>query len=58
MSWIETLTANKITGANAGGPCQLPLGTRWAARVAQFSCWAGNGEARVINENGNALCRL
>src|SRR5437660_12700650 len=27
---------NKITGANAGGPRQLPTRTRWAARVAQF----------------------
>jgi hypothetical protein len=27
---------NKITGANAGGPPQLPIRTRWAARVAQF----------------------
>jgi len=28
--------ANKITGANAGGPHQLAIRTRWAARVAQF----------------------
>jgi hypothetical protein len=27
---------NKITGANAGGRHQLPMRTRWAARVAQF----------------------
>jgi len=27
---------NKLTGANARGPCQLPMRTRWAARVAQF----------------------
>ena len=27
---------NKITGANAGGQHQLPMRTRWAARVAQF----------------------
>jgi hypothetical protein len=27
---------NKITGASAGGPSQLPMRTRWAARVAQF----------------------
>jgi len=27
---------NKITGANAGGPRQVPMRTRWAARVAQF----------------------
>ena len=32
--------ANKITGANAGGPCHLPMPTRWAARVAQFGRWA------------------
>lgn len=27
---------NKITGANVGGRRQLPMRTRWAARVAQF----------------------
>jgi len=27
---------NKITGANAGGPHQLRMRTRLAARVAQF----------------------
>ena len=27
---------NKTTGANAGGPCQLPIPTLWAARIAQF----------------------
>jgi Putative addiction module component len=27
---------NKITGANAGGPCRLPIRTLWAARIAQF----------------------
>lgn len=27
---------NKVTGANAGGPRQLRIRTRWAARVAQF----------------------
>jgi len=27
---------NQITGPNAGGPCQLTMRTRWAARVAQF----------------------
>jgi hypothetical protein len=26
----------KITGASAGGPCQFPMRTRWAARIAQF----------------------
>ena len=25
---------NKITGASAGGPRQLPMRTRWAARVS------------------------
>jgi hypothetical protein len=28
---------NTIIGANAGGPPQLPIRTRWAARMAQFS---------------------
>jgi hypothetical protein len=28
--------ANKITGANAGGPRQLPIRAFWAARVDQF----------------------
>jgi hypothetical protein len=28
--------AHPITGANAGGPPQLSIRTRWAARVAQF----------------------
>ena len=27
---------NKITAANAGGPGQLPVGTRWADRFAPF----------------------
>jgi hypothetical protein len=27
---------NKVTGTNAGGPRQLQMRTRWAARVAQF----------------------
>ncbi len=31
MTW-----ANKITGANAGGPRQSAMRTHWAARVAQF----------------------
>jgi hypothetical protein len=30
------MTANKTTGVNAGGRRQLPMRTRWAARVAQF----------------------
>jgi hypothetical protein len=29
-------SANQITGPNAGGPRQLPIRTRWAARVGQF----------------------
>ena len=32
-----TTRPNKITGANAGGPGQLPIRARWAARIAQFS---------------------
>jgi hypothetical protein len=28
--------ANKITGANAGGPPRLPIWEPWAARIAQF----------------------
>ena len=28
--------ANKITGANAGGPPRLPIRKRLAARIAQF----------------------
>ena len=31
---------NKITGANAGGPRELPLRMRWAAGIAQFRCTA------------------
>ena len=27
---------NKITAADAGGPPQLPIGTLWTARIAQF----------------------
>ena len=29
-------TANKITGANAGGPPSLPIRAHFAARIAQF----------------------
>jgi hypothetical protein len=32
----RTMTPNKITGANAGGPSRLPSRTRRAARIAQF----------------------
>ena len=31
-----SLSPNKITGAKAGGPRQLAIQTRWAARFAQF----------------------
>jgi hypothetical protein len=31
---------NKITGANAGGPRQLAIRTRWTARVAEFYRYA------------------
>ncbi len=59
-----TRTANKITGANAGGRRQLPIRTRWAARVAQFRHSSGTrsrnrkilDKAGVILENqGNAV---
>jgi hypothetical protein len=36
----EMKSPNKITGANAGGPHQLAIRTRRAARVAQFYRWA------------------
>ena len=32
----QRLRSTKLTGANAGGPRQLPMRTRWAARVAQL----------------------
>jgi hypothetical protein len=35
-----TVPPNQNTGANAGGRRQLPLGTLWTARVAQFYRWA------------------
>ena len=35
-SMDRTLAANKITRANAGGPCHLPNPALWAARIAQF----------------------
>jgi hypothetical protein len=31
--------ANKTTGANAGGPSQLPIRTRWVIHIAQFRRW-------------------
>jgi len=33
------MSPNKITGANAGGPPQLAMQARRAARVAQFWRW-------------------
>ena len=33
---MTILLPNKITGAKAGGPHQLPMRTHWAARIAQF----------------------
>jgi hypothetical protein len=33
---VKDRRSNKITGANAGERRQLPIWTRWAARVAQF----------------------
>ena len=37
---IETQKrANRITRAYAGGPRQLPIRRRWAARVAQLPRW-------------------
>jgi hypothetical protein len=35
-SMDKTLAANKITRANAGGPCHLANPALWAARIAQF----------------------
>jgi hypothetical protein len=43
---------NKITGTNAGGRRQLPVRTRWAARVAQFGRYA----AFANNEEGSKRC--
>lgn len=40
LSTMET--PNEITGANAGGPRQLAIRMRWAARIAQF-CRYENG---------------
>jgi hypothetical protein len=33
----RTSAANKVTGANAGGPRSLTMRARWDARVAQFT---------------------
>ena len=42
----STQESNNVTGANAGGPHQLAMRTRWAARVAQFGRWANNARLR------------
>ena len=41
---------NKITGANAGGPRQLPMRTRWAARVARFGRYTATHDDRRSTE--------
>lgn len=33
---ITDVGPKQVTGANPGGPCQLPIRMRQAARVAQF----------------------
>jgi hypothetical protein len=38
--FVNALEASPITGANAGEALRLPMGTRWAASVAQFFCSA------------------
>jgi hypothetical protein len=38
--YSETMRANKITRAKAGGTCQLAMRTRGAARLAQFRRYA------------------
>src|SRR5947207_2368913 len=49
--------SNKITGANAGGPRQLPMRTRWAAHVAQFwrSVMSALRKSSVLVLSGLAL---
>ena len=39
---------NKVTGANAGGPRQLPMRTHWAARIAQFCRWAAKVRMQAL----------
>ena len=39
-SMDKTLAANKITRANAGGPCHLANPALWAARIAQLRRYA------------------
>ena len=48
----------KITGANAAGPRQLPMRTRWAGRVAQFGAAGsvnGIDQGRSMAYGGTAL---
>jgi hypothetical protein len=44
--------SNKITGPNAGGPCQLPIRTSLAAGVGQFCRWA------TSNANNNSIMHV
>ena len=37
------MTAEPVTGANAGGLCHLSIRTSWAARIVQFCCYAEGG---------------
>lgn len=40
-------SANKITAANAGGHCRLPIRASWAARIAEF-CVRMKATARIL----------
>jgi len=42
-----SVESNKITGANAGGPARSRIQAHWAARLAQFSRWAGGATAKA-----------
>jgi hypothetical protein len=46
---------NRFTGGNAGGPHQREMGTRYAARVAQFCRWA---TMRTSHKTGMTLIEL
>ena len=46
---MKTPSPNKITGANAGGPCQLEVPTHRAGRVTQFV------GARVLPVSGELI---
>ncbi len=41
------INLSKITGTNAGGPPQLPMRTRPAARAAQFWRWTAPRHGHV-----------